>query len=209
SQLADEVGVPATATDYLEKIFQIPLWLRPVPSAQRTAIVRTLLDPSESFDDSRFDVPVAPLQRVVATNAATPGGVEGNGNASIEEIDPDVISEEELEYLKKLSELLDGNPRSLKRFVNTYRLVKTALSDIELAVFRPTPEQRRAGSDYPRYSPYKICMAQLAVLCTQRSRALPLVRQADHTIGNLPLEDWLSNFSLTDRNLADSFCHAL
>src|SRR6185369_2309788 len=123
----------------------------------------------------------ATLQKVVATNSATPEGVESNDNrTSIEEIDPDVISEEELEYLKKLSELLDGNPRSLKRFVNTYRLVKTALSDIELAVFRPTPKQRRAGSAYPRYSPYKICMAQLAVLCTQRSRALPLVRQADH-----------------------------
>ena len=52
-------------------------------------------------------------------------------------------------------------------------------------------------------------MAQLAVLCTQRSRALLLVRQADHTIGNLGLEDWLSNFSLIDRNLADCFGKAL
>ena len=211
SQLADEVGVLATATDYLEKIFQIPLWLRPVPSAQRAAIVRTLLDPSESLDDSRFDVPVASPQKVVATNTATPEGVESDENTSVEEIDPDVISEEELEYLKKLSDLLDGNPRSLKRFVNTYRLVKTALSDVELAVFRRTPAEQGGtiGKRGATYAPYKICMAQLAVLCTQRSRALPLVRQADHTIGNLPLEDWLSNFSLIDRNLADCFCRAL
>lgn len=210
SELADEVGVPATATDYLEKIFQIPLWLRPVPSAQRAAIVRTLLDPSESLDDSRFDVPIAPLQKVVATNSATPEGVESNGNkTSVEEIDPDVISEEELEYLKKLPQLLDGNPRSLKRFVNTYRLVKTALSDVELAVFRPTRAQREAGSNYPKYSPYKICMAQLAVLCTQRSRALPLVRQADKTVDNSTLADWLKKFDTTDQELADCFREAL
>jgi hypothetical protein len=209
-ELADEVGVPATATDYLEKIFQIPLWLRPVPSAQRAAIVRTLLDPSESLDDSRFDVPVGPVQRVVATDTARPEGVEANGNTPIEKIDPDVISEEELDYLKKLSELLDGNPRSLKRFVNTYRLVKTALSDVELAVFRPTLEQRQRGSNYPKYSPYRICMAQLAVLCTQRSRALPLVRQADKaTDDNSTLADWLTQFDTVDKKLADCFREAL
>jgi hypothetical protein len=211
SELADEVGVPATATDYLEKIFQIPLWLRPVPSAQRAAIVRTLLDPSESLDDSRFDVPVAPSQRVVATTPAIPEGVESDDNSTpVEEIDPDVISEEELEYLKELSELLDGNPRSLKRFVNTYRLVKTALSDVEFAIFRPTREQReKPGRNYTRYSPYRLCMAQLAVLCTQRSRALQLVRQVDKATEKSSLADWLTQFDTTDKKLADCFRKAL
>ena len=211
SELADEVGIPATATDYLEKIFQIPLWLRPVPTAQRAAIVRTLLDPSESLDDSRFDVPVGPLKRVVATNTATPEGVESDddNSTSVEEIDPDVISEEELDYLTKLPELLDGNPRSLKRFVNTYRLVKTALSDVELAVFRPTLEQRKKGLNYPKYSPYQICMAQLAVLCTQRSRALPFVHKVDKADDlSVSLEDWLSGFD-TDKKLVDGFRKAL
>ena len=52
-------------------------------------------------------------------------------------------------------------------------------------------------------------MAQLAVLCTQRARALPLVRQADQTIGDMSLEDWLGHYSTIDRNLADCFCKAL
>ena len=210
-ELADEVGVPATATDYLEKIFQIPLWLRPVPAAQRAAIVRTLLDPSESLDDSQFDVPVQSMKRIFATNPATPEGVESDdNNTPVEEIDPDVISEEELEYLKELSELLDGNPRSLKRFVNTYRLVKTALSDVEFSIFRPTPEQReKPGRNYTRYSPYRLCMAQLAVLCTQRSRALQLVRQADKTTEKSSLADWLTQFDTTDKKLADCFRKAL
>ena len=52
-------------------------------------------------------------------------------------------------------------------------------------------------------------MAQLAVLCTQRSRALPLVRQADQTTENLSLENWLTQYDIIDKNLADCFRKAL
>jgi len=213
AELAQEVGVAATATDYLEKIFQIPLWLRPVPSEQRAAIARTLLDPAESVDESRFDLPLT-LLRKDGNNIAA----EARSGADVEDdmpdetpVDPDIISDEELQFLDKLDGLLDGNPRSLKRFVNTYRLVKTALSDVELAVFLRTPPEQggTVGKRGARYSPYRICMAQLAVLCTQRARALPLVRQADQTIGDMSLEDWLGHYSTIDRNLADCFCKAL
>src|SRR6185295_10582296 len=127
--LDDAVGVRATATDYLEKIFQIPLWLRPVPSELRAAIARTLLDPAESSDEPRFDLPVTALTNVVVTGTK-PEGVEGADETPGPAINPDTISADELEYLDQLAGLLDGNPRSLKRFVNTYRLVKTALSDV-------------------------------------------------------------------------------
>ena len=53
-------------------------------------------------------------------------------------------------------------------------------------------------------------MAQLAVLCTQRSRALPLVRQADKaTDDNSTLADWLTQFDTVDKKLADCFREAL
>jgi hypothetical protein len=39
----ETLGGASTAADYLEKIFQIPLWLRPIPAAQRPALVRALL----------------------------------------------------------------------------------------------------------------------------------------------------------------------
>ncbi|HEY6217507.1 MAG TPA: P-loop NTPase fold protein [Pyrinomonadaceae bacterium] len=215
---ADELGVTATATDYLEKIFQIPLWLRPVPLATRGAIARSLLDPTESPDkqttspdESRFDLQLTLLGNVVVADSADPEEAEGDEteNSIKTPVDPDFISDEELQFLGELGGLLDGNPRSLKRFVNTYRLVKTALSDVELAVFIQSPANsdetiRKVG---PKYAPYRICMAQLAVLCTQRSRALPLVRQADQATEKMSLEDWLAQTS--DKDLADCFRKAL
>src|SRR6266849_5143709 len=107
-----------------EKIFQIPLWLRPVPSEQRAAIARTLLDPSESSDEPRFDLPVTELRTVAVTSPAKPEGAEGDDDdPAATNSDPDIISAGELQYLDQLAGLLGGNPRSLKRFVNTYRLV--------------------------------------------------------------------------------------
>jgi septal ring factor EnvC (AmiA/AmiB activator) len=217
---ADELGVPATATDYLEKIFQIPLWLRPIPLETRGAIARTLLDPTESPevptqspDKSRFDLQLTLLGNVVATDNADPEGAEEDeADTSIKSpVDPDVISDEELQFLGELGGLLDGNPRSLKRFVNTYRLVKTALSDVELAVFIQSPGEKAASVRQfgPPYAPYRICMAQLAVLCTQRSRALPMVQHADQTTtGKMKLADWLAQAPI-DQDLADRFCKAL
>lgn len=205
-ELDDAVGVPATATDYLEKIFQIPLWLRPVPSEQRAAIARTLLDPSESLDEPRFDLPVTALSSVVTTGPESEGPEGGNG-APGPTIDPDIISGDELQYLDRLTGLLDGNPRSLKRFVNTYRLVKTALSDVELAVFLEPSNTIAADAPGGRaqWSPYQICMAQLAVLCTQRTRALRLVRHADRANENSSLTEWLTQFETIDADLARSF----
>jgi polyhydroxyalkanoate synthesis regulator phasin len=208
--LNDEVSVPATAADYLEKIFQIPLWLRPVAAEQRPAIARALLDPSESSDDTVFDLPVTALRKGVVTTPATSGEVEGDDyGPPATAIDPDIISAGELEYLDRLKGLLDGNPRSLKRFVNTYRLVKTALSDVELAVFLQSLRPTGASPDGPTYSPYRICMTQLSVLCTQRTRALSLVRHADRATENAPFGAWLTTFEAIDRKLADCFRTAL
>ena len=204
--LADEVGIPATATDYLEKIFQIPLWLRPVPSEQRAAIARTLLDPSESSDEPRFDLPVTALPKVAVTSAALSDGAEGDDDdPAPTNSDPDIISAGELQYLDRLAGLLSGNPRSLKRFVNTYRLVKTALSDVELAVFLQSLRIIESEGHAATYSPYRICMAQLAVLCTQRSRALSLVRHADEATDKSSFKDWLTQFDTIDPDLANNF----
>lgn len=204
-ELNEEVGEPATPADYIEKIFQIPLWLRPVPSEQRAAIARTLLEPSKSSDAQGFFPPVRTSSKGVAVRSShTPEGPEGSGGPQVETIDPDVISGRELQYLDELEKLLSGNPRALKRFVNTYRLVKTALSDVELAQFL-----KRLTMHGATYSPYRICMAQLAVLCTQRTLALKLVQHADQANEETSLEDWLAEFEKVDGDLAKCFENAL
>ena len=211
SDLDAEFGDRATASDYLEKIFQIPLWLRPVPSEYRAAIARTLLDPAESEAEPWMDMPIMTSRNVVVTSLTTLERPEGEDDAPGPTIDPDIISGEELNYLDQLAGLLGGNPRSLKRFVNTYRLVKTALSDVELARFlQPSTIDRASiGITANTYLPYRICMAQLAVLCTQRKRALCLVRHADKATGNTSLTEWLTDFKMIDEDLAERLHAAL
>jgi len=148
-------------------------------------------------------MPIVPSRIVV-------DGLEGVGRSKNEDeararmLDPDLVSAAELDYLDQLAGLLGGNPRSLKRFVNTYRLVKTALSDVELASFL-----RPASTSAGRYLPYRICMAQLAVLCTQRNRALCLIRHADSATPETGLTQWLADFKKIDADLADRFQAAL
>jgi len=141
----EELGGAATPADYLEKIFQVPLWLRPVPAEQRAAVVGALLTDQL-----------------------------GHGAGRIQ------IDEQELAFLSRIAPLLDGNARSLKRFVNSYRLVKAALSDVEFAYF--------VKSDS-----FRVCMAQLAVLSTQRRRAHSLVRLADAAPSDERLQAWLQS----------------
>jgi hypothetical protein len=48
-------------------------------------------------------------------------------------------------------------------------------------------------------------MAQLAVLCTQRARALSLVRHADQATEKSSFKDWLTQFETIDPDLANNF----
>jgi len=175
------LGGAATPSDYLEKIFQIPLWLRPVPAAQRTALIGTLLgkhlDRGEAAKAVRTDLEnsAKTSQSSVARQA---GALEAPSDAALREPERIKIKEGELAFLPRIAPLLDGNARALKRFVNTYRLVKTALSDVELEYF-------------VNVAPYRICMTQLAVLATQRSRARLLVRLADVALKDELLTSWL------------------
>src|SRR6185503_18547770 len=76
------------------------------------------------------------------------------------------IDARELDFLQtRVAPLLDGNARALKRFVNTYHLVKAALSEVEF--------------DYFANDSYRVCMAQLALLATQRQRARLLATAVD------------------------------
>jgi hypothetical protein len=192
SELTLEVGVRATPADYLEKIFQIPLWLRPIPAMQRPAVVRALLDRTGPRSAVRLDLPP-----MVGTEAsARPNSSnEGDREASLPTPVRDTIDIVELEYLDQLRGLLDGNPRALKRFVNTYRLVKTALSDVELEVFLLNVEVKTKTGTVFKYRPYCMCMAKLAVLCTQRPRALAMVRHADQAVEGTMLGEWLESLA--------------
>jgi len=198
SELAVLGGV-TTPSDYLEKIFQIPLWLRPVPAERRAALAATLLQRDVGQGD-RSEPPDAGPDRRAAIERAK--ALVNAAPASVSEVR---IDSEEIAFLQtRAAPLLDGNSRALKRFVNTYHLVKAALSEVESAEF--------ASDD-----PYRVCMAQLALLATERRRARALAKLVDDAARSssppMSLSAWLSGLkSSTDtdtRSIANDLSAAL
>jgi hypothetical protein len=157
----DVLGGLTTPSDYLEKIFQIPLWLRPMPPERRAPLAAVLLD--QEFGQSPIRERKAVDGHTPQTAGPTPMPTEVQ------------ISATEIEFLKtRVSRLLNGNARALKRFVNTYHLVKAALSEVEFDEFA-----KKSPTDDARHDSYRVCMAQLALLATNRERARLMAKLVD------------------------------
>jgi hypothetical protein len=123
STIADEREERPTAQDYVEKIFQLPLWVQPVKAPERSRIVTGLLAGSvraPAGDDGQPDgeIQVGPSQEaVVETMLAHAGtGLE-------RETSPLALTAEELEFIASLGPILGDTPRRVKRFVNTLQLL--------------------------------------------------------------------------------------
>ena len=163
SALDDQFGRPADPADYIEKIFQVPIWLRPVPESLRPALLR-----------SWFEAPGSVDAEPATTTAAE-------------------LSTAELEFLDHLAALLPDKPRTLKRLANTYRLVRTSLSDVQFESF---------ADDRTSAAPYRICLTQLAILSTDRERALRMTASLDGASNERTVGEWLEHFALADDALA-------
>jgi len=168
-----QFGREGDAADYIEKIFQVPLWLRPVPADRRPALVRSWLDdPDVSLH----------IERPPLTGA-------------------------ELDFLDQLQSMLDGKPRTLKRLANTYRLVKTALTDVELRDF--IGEDRTSAWPNAAGAPYRICMTQLAVLNSDRTRAIAMIDSLDAERSAETIGGWLERFATEEPEMAEFLRTAL
>lgn len=214
----------ATPHDYLEKIFQIPFWLRPMKEAQTKIFIEGLTEklryrsPQEKEDGgqqqsngNKSDEPVIPPvtpEHVVSNEVVSAGNGQPAKVAEVpanvterqeekgaslperpvkqddvrvaessvpglppvdppaeaqkqtektaeivksqqsevddedehdEQIDltPDslTLGDAEIEYMKSLADVISRSPRSVKRFLNCYRLIKVSLTPKELANF--------------------------------------------------------------------------
>jgi hypothetical protein len=127
----------ATPQDYLEKIFQIPFWVSPLGDQARLRIIHGLVagsrvdetSPSETpietgtppvgdfgIQKSELPVDIDMLQPILAYDPQA----ETNPNPPGLE-----ILDQELQFMAELRALLGETPRSVKRFVNVYWLMKS------------------------------------------------------------------------------------
>ena len=171
---ADETERPLTVGDYLEKIFQIPIWMSPIESRQRADVVKSLLGATAaplkaSTAPLQANEEAAPLRQSGGSrslmNARATDGFQPIIDDAQKNRDPLRITPEEAQFVDRVAPLLSDKPRALKRFVNTYRLLKASLPDIDRETF---------VSDSPS-SPHKICISQLAFFTGQPRLAPTLV----------------------------------
>lgn len=144
----EDSGAPrVTPLDYLEKVFQIPIWLSEIPPEKRVHMVQKLF---RKTVEQREET-TRPVQTSEMSGGTIDGSAEvpqrGNGQpaaANTEklgaklaeprhlderkhsfELNPSGldITDGEYAFLGELALLLSPSPRAIKRFVNTYRLI--------------------------------------------------------------------------------------
>ena len=167
---ASDNNASATAGDYLEKIFQIPIWMSPIEGRTRAAVVKTLLGPTAAPAPRTTRA----TQSGVTIVGAAGGSTENNPFRTLVDKararpDPLRISPEEASYVETIAALLSERPRALKRFVNVYRLLKASLPDLDSESFISTDAS----------SGYRICLSQLALFTGHPRLASTLVTALD------------------------------
>ncbi len=159
----------ATPQDYLEKIFQVPYWVRSLNKEARFNIVKGLVkdslkrlgeveqevSPVKDLDKSKISSEMRNMEKYLAQAGSGPQPVYDK-STPISSTPPGLeIMQPELQFMNDLKPLLGLTPRSVKRFVNVYWLMKS------IALARPE-EAPFLGSD--KYAQYKQVLFLLAVL---------------------------------------------
>jgi KAP family P-loop domain len=152
----------ATAFDYLEKIFQIPYWVKPMtPIAARRLLSHLMAGTEEGDPVAPKALPPIPPGRpepsvkeegsaTGAAQDALDGAARQGGSAGAAVVQTPVaaaagawpridrlrVGDEERRFANRLAPALGDSPRRLKRFVNLYRLFKATLSPAEWTLFR-------------------------------------------------------------------------
>ena len=141
----------ARSEDYLEKIFQIPLWLRTMDASSARRMAQGLLRQSSAAPERgkgvgiaappvSHDAPATPKPREGAGDAASPpiaaeAPAATPASALPKPLAPNLeslqVGDFEINAIDALSPLLGRSPRALKRFVNLYRLIKAGLTKPE------------------------------------------------------------------------------
>lgn len=187
-------GAGASSHDYLEKIFQIPYWVRPIDPEGATKYVNSLLE----RDVRRVAIitgvgEVAP--ETSARNATEPGATPESQATSTEPAPatehPRYPSDEkreaasleltrwEADVLEQFAPLVSATPRRLIRFVNVYRLIKTSL---------PASLLERFVGDTGESAAYRALIAQLAIVTGAPNTSVQYFSVLETLDENEPLE---------------------
>lgn len=210
-ELAKGIGRQASPQDYLEKIFQVPFWVRPLSEKSRISIVEGLVKESlvpssgtsEGGDKKQEDIGQSGSDDTVSTYSSEElvsdfGLPEGRRLLDLNiktDLMPKSLDIEsiELQFIDDLRSLLGQTPRSVKRFVNIYRLIKAISLNQGMKFVEDSP-----------YANFKLVLFLLAVLTGVPSISSEFFRQLRAERSGIEQFQTVSQRStvLTGRNLA-------
>jgi len=127
----------ASPRDYLEKVFQVPYWVRPVEEAASRTMVKSLVGGWPQEDTSPPPSTSTP-GGAGAVAGDKPGEPVGGEEKIVEVgwIDPNPTSleltVEEKKFLSQMAPHVNPSPRTLRRFINVYRVLRSGLRDNDL-----------------------------------------------------------------------------
>ena len=145
-----EDGKP-TVADYLEKIFQVPFHLRPLELGEggsygrlMNKLVGEVTASPRRFDDGAPDQDAPPADdddakdgKALRTLDLKVPEIEETPEETMQRV---MLSDRELEMMRRLGPLVGRSPRAVKRFVNLYRLMRTRRRGADLESFLNAPE---------------------------------------------------------------------
>ena len=198
----DRAHWQSTPLNYLEKIFQIPFALKPMPPGGFQNLLNNLTE--SPVDGHEAETPQLPAQTVPATggigasNQSVPAtGAKAPPTANVPAIqvsvfDPDPeplqLKQCEREFMWRFQPFIPS-PRATKRFVNVYRLLRASVGGPELADF-----VRRDGT-----GEYQVVQFLLAIQTGYPEQAMEIIGDL---IDQNPKESW-QTFLKSYRRKAD------
>ncbi len=151
----DKINKPACTYDYLEKIFQIPFSLRPVNEEGAKRLIKSLLSIDNSEEET-IEFPQDNEQKMPQTSDSV---LENTNTQNTEYDQSDVIEhdykpkidtiaaleikKDEIEFMVQLSVLIGQTPRTINRYINVYRIIRShpslkIINDKELLSYKST-----------------------------------------------------------------------
>jgi hypothetical protein len=138
-------GGEVNADHYLEKIFQLPIWLDQPTSEHARGMLLSLVEDGAAVADgaprrdaNHAGLPVPDGGLAPAPTTRVDGGARRSADAAVASDDVGLatsaprtlaLTADERRAVADLAPLLTRSPRALKRYLNTYRLLKAVVSD--------------------------------------------------------------------------------
>ena len=157
----DSLGIEATPHDYLEKIFQVPFWIRAMSATDCANLIDGITNSADgpirpiierSGEAVQNDTNAQdPVSRENASTVETPKEEQPSAKPEpgfrqkpppINDLNPFALRvlQPEIDLMKRLTPLLGRSPRAVKRFINCYRLIKIGLDPAGIGAFLTDPQ---------------------------------------------------------------------